>query len=377
MKNHYTYFVLFVLTASFFLLTGYGAGPATVTGASYTGAPGESGVLCSNCHGTPGAYGGVSSNVEIFEQGTSTLATVYTSGTTYDIVVTINHNINTPIGFGFQCVAVDASGTNVGTFQNPSPNAKVVTGAGGVMIAEHSSLSVSNVFEWEWVAPTFLLAVDVTFYSTGAAVNANGSNSGDSGTSLSGTITITSEIVPVELIDFTATNIDNNYHLIEWATATEQNADYFIVEHSLDGKTFTPIADIKAVGNTLERQDYDFRFMQAQNGSNYYRLTQVDKDGLTQLFKTVNVYQFKELELVKLYPIPATTTVNMDIRYQDSGEFNLSITNTAGKVVLEDRVYISEGINSFQLDLSNLLSGTYIVMVTNGESQFTSTILKF
>lgn len=383
MKKLYNISFFAGLIAAFILFTGYGQGPATVIGLSNTGAPGENGLMCANCHGFPGAYGGVNTTVEVFEIGTNTppVGNNYTSGTTYDVQVTVNYNVNTPIGFGFQCVAVDAQGAQVGAFSNPQSNAKIVTLATGVQVAEHNGISVAgqaDVFKFQWTAPNFLLgSVDVTFYSSGAAVNSNSANSGDAGSAVSGTYTMTPTAFPVELIEFKAKNIDNQYHLLEWSTASELDASHFIVEHATDGESFTSITQLNAAGTTSEQQDYEFRFMQPQTGTNYYRLTQVDLDGTTNILKTVTVYHFEGLELVKVYPVPAYSNVSIGVRYSETDDFELSVVDLSGKTLIQKQVTMHLGFNTIDLDLAELPAGSFVLKLSNKKALITSPLLKF
>jgi len=380
MKKIYTLLILSGLVGSYFLISGFGLGPATVQGASYTGAPGELGLICSNCHGSPGSYGGITTLVEVFDQGTTTPVTNYASATTYDVQVTVNHGANVPVGFGFQCVAVDGVGAQVGSFQNPQSNTKIVPLSTGVQVAEHNGISVfgqAHVFKWEWITPVFFNSVDVTFYSTGAAVNSNSANSGDSGSSTSGTLTLTSSSFPVEFIDFTVANLDNKYHLLEWSTASEQEADYFVVEHSMNGESFKSIAQVKAAGTTIERQNYQFRFADPQHGTNYYRLRQVDEDGASHIYKTISAYQFKDLELVKAYPVPTYDDITLEVRYIETSDFTLEIIDPSGKTVKQQQVLFEAGVNTIELDLSDLASGAYHIKLFNGQSLITTPVLKF
>ncbi|NJN35007.1 MAG: T9SS C-terminal target domain-containing protein, partial [Saprospiraceae bacterium] len=63
------------------------------------------------------------------------------------------------------------------------------------------------------------------------------------------------------------------------ATASERNGSHFDVQRSKDGKTFTTIGQVKAVGNSLTLQRYEFSDENPLSGTNYYRLNAVDLDG--------------------------------------------------------------------------------------------------
>ncbi len=45
---------------------------------------------------------------------------------------------------------------------------------------------------------------------------------------------------------------------MNWETSSEQNNDYFLVEHSLDGNTFNSVAKIKGGGTTNEVRKYEY-----------------------------------------------------------------------------------------------------------------------
>lgn len=382
MKTKFTIFTgLFII---FSLLTGYINGPAASVSASFTGAPFENGILCSNCH-SEATYGSISTTIEVFEQGTNIpVDSAYEAGKPYDIQVSVNSTSSVPIGFGFQCVVVDQFGGSIGSFMNPQANTKIVTLPNGIDVAEHNGISIggqSNVFRWEWFSPVFLnnSSINAHFYSTGVAANGNGFPTGDGGSPVSGTIVLEGPLppLPVELIDFSGTNVDNQIHLLEWSTASEQDADYFTLEHSTDDESFKPIAQIAAAGTTIERQDYAFRYTQPSTGVNYYRLVQTDFDGTRNMFKSVSIYQYEPLELVKTYPVPATDVVHLEIRYQKSGLFLLEVIGSSGQCFKEEEINLISGFNSLSLDIKDLPGGFYTINLSDGKSSMMNTIIKF
>ena len=79
--------------------------------------------------------------------------------------------------------------------------------------------------------------------------------------------------LPIELVMF---DIDCDY--IKWATLTETNNDYFIIEKSLDGDEWSSLFMIAGGGNSSKPLSYIVRYSQ-QNEIEYLRLKQVDYDG--------------------------------------------------------------------------------------------------
>jgi fibronectin-binding autotransporter adhesin len=84
--------------------------------------------------------------------------------------------------------------------------------------------------------------------------------------------------LPVQLLSFTAARQGSAVRTA-WATASEKNSAYFIVERSADGRTFSDMQRVVAQGNSFSRYDYAALDTQPLSGTSYYRLRQVDQDG--------------------------------------------------------------------------------------------------
>src|SRR5690606_12112770 len=88
--------------------------------------------------------------------------------------------------------------------------------------------------------------------------------------------------LPVRLKDFTAVAEANKVKL-HWTTLSEQNNNRFDIEHSKDGKDFTFLTSEKGKGTTSSMSDYTFYDLNPYIGTNYYRLTQYDHDGKSEV----------------------------------------------------------------------------------------------
>lgn len=89
--------------------------------------------------------------------------------------------------------------------------------------------------------------------------------------------------LPVELKTFTGTG-KNGYNELSWSTETETYNDYFLLERSTDNASWQPVAQIDGAGTTTETHFYVFPDDHyRRNAINYYRLSQTDLDGTTEL----------------------------------------------------------------------------------------------
>ncbi len=89
--------------------------------------------------------------------------------------------------------------------------------------------------------------------------------------------------LPVELIYFIGDE-HTNHNILKWSTATEHNASHFIVEHSIDGDTWTEISKQPCAGNSTEKIDYSYVDYINTFTFNYYRLLQYDIDGVYKTY---------------------------------------------------------------------------------------------
>jgi len=171
------FFISISLIAVNIILTSSAAGRATAANSGNTGAPSEP-TTCRNCHGS-----GFGTTVAITVKDTSgSSITEYTPGDTLEVEVKVNHT-GRPSKFGFQVVSLNSSNRSVSDWINPSNNTQIAT-AGNRTYAEHDGKSSSSTFSSQWVAPA-KGSGSITFYAGGAAVNNNGSTSGDGGATTS------------------------------------------------------------------------------------------------------------------------------------------------------------------------------------------------
>ncbi|OQY69942.1 MAG: hypothetical protein B6D44_16740 [Ignavibacteriales bacterium UTCHB2] len=126
------------------------------------------------------------------------------------------------------------------------------------------------------------------------------------------------DYVPVELVSFTASVINNDITL-NWTTATETNNAGFQVERSkkLDARSgaWESIEFIKGNGTTTKPHIYSFTDKNLPAGKYQYRLKQIDFDGSFEYSKTVEaeILLPNEFALEQNYPNPFNPSTK--IRY--------------------------------------------------------------
>lgn len=160
---------------------------------------------------------------------------------------------------------------------------------------------------------------------------------------------------PVEWQSFTATPVGSVVQL-DWATASEQNADRFMIERSADGTAFAAIGEQMAAGNSATTQQYQFTDGSPLAGTSYYRLRQLDMDGTAHFSNTVEVAFAPGQTALSLVPNPVAAGQQVTLLGGQGGKTTLSLYTLAGQQVME--IYLGNGVYTASLPV--LPAGLYL-----------------
>ncbi len=171
--------------------------------------------------------------------------------------------------------------------------------------------------------------------------------------------------LPVELLFFRGEPKETKVHLT-WATTSEKENDYFIIEKSLDGKTFSFLGKVKGAGTSNSILNYSLDDLNPGPDVNYYSLTQVDFNG-TQTKKQIIAVRFKATNsyTVDIFPNPFSSDVQIQCLSYGSGPIEIMLYDCLGKAVLQDSKVLRDGANNFLLSTAELASGTYFLVLKN------------
>jgi choice-of-anchor A domain-containing protein len=147
----------------------------------------------------------------------------------------------------------------------------------------------------------------------------------------------------------------DDQHIINWATASEYNSAYYIVQRSYDNERWEDIAQVKS-SNVIQGDQYTAKFKMKQTGNTYYRINQIDLDGASAYSDIVGVFvQDITNHNITIYPNPATDIITLSALPIDG---QITIFNAQGQKVHDTKASLSVSI-----DISNLINGQYIVYI--------------
>ncbi|MBL0246365.1 MAG: T9SS type A sorting domain-containing protein [Sphingobacteriales bacterium] len=170
-----------------------------------------------------------------------------------------------------------------------------------------------------------------------------------------------------------------------WATATEQNIDFYTLKSSANSKNkFETIAQIEAKDNTTTNQnDYQFIDIDAKAlnaTTTYYQLFSTDAlSGQTQLLATasINRQQQQVGNTLKIAAITPLTDGSNQLLFNQatSQATQLSVYDVSARQVVNQT--LAQGITTANFTLPNAgSSGVYFVTVTNGQQTDTKRFVR-
>ncbi|MDC1188891.1 T9SS type A sorting domain-containing protein [Flavobacteriales bacterium] len=166
--------------------------------------------------------------------------------------------------------------------------------------------------------------------------------------------------LPVELIYFKP-ECEEKTITIQWTTASEINNDYFVIQKSLDGATWTAVDSIDGAGNSFTEQNYSYQINNHLHEITYFRLKQVDFDNTTD-YSDVMPCTCEGLEIIGVYPNPSDGEVNYIVQSAQAGTLTLTITDARGRLVNSNQFEIVEGQN-FLKNIIQAEMGKYFISV--------------
>lgn len=184
-------------------------------------------------------------------------------------------------------------------------------------------------------------------------------------------------ILPVVWASFDAQIVGESVD-IEWATVSERNNDYFRVMRSTDGLQWSEIGTVDAIGNSDVRSDYTFVDEQPLQGTNQYKIVQVDQDSRSSESEVVSV-NFdigSKMEWRQVGPIPTADFLDVSFMAPQDESLTFQLVGMDGSILQQRKIDALYGLNKVQLNLSELSSGIYFIRLSGSQGALDRKVIK-
>ncbi|MEN9612616.1 MAG: hypothetical protein RLZZ628_3430, partial [Bacteroidota bacterium] len=193
---------------------------------------------------------------------------------------------------------------------------------------------------------------------------------------LTGTITAAcanAAALPLELVRFEVTKANQQAVDCDWTTLNESNVSHFEVQRSVDGRNFSKIAQVKAIGHSHNAERYHFLDENVPVTSLqtvfYYRLKVNDLDGRFTLSEVRSVvFEGKQQTGItaEVFPNPVLNgkiqiVIQGDVRESNATE--ILLTDLYGRLVYHDFKNVAAPTH-LELDISKEAAGNGVYFLT-------------
>jgi hypothetical protein len=187
------------------------------------------------------------------------------------------------------------------------------------------------------------------------------------------------DALPVNLLAFTGRLVNDDAHL-HWETTSETNNDYFDIERSLDGQTFTPIGRV-AGNNGTTTQTYnwiDAGATRLPSTKLYYRLKIVSTTGEVEHSNIVTLsINTAGSPVVTVTPNPFTSQVNIRLELPAAVRLTLTLSDITGKKLKGESISAQKGNSTISFTgLGRLTQGIYLLAVQYNGQTYTYKLIK-
>lgn len=168
--------------------------------------------------------------------------------------------------------------------------------------------------------------------------------------------------LPVTLLAYQALATSNASISVNWTTGTEQNNAYFLVEKSNDGRNFKPWKKVVGAGFSNQPLHYEVIETNPSVGVNYYRLSQVDKDGRITIFGIKSVAFNNKRADFGISPNPVKQQVSVTFPTQINAALHFVIQSVDGKIIYQS----TESVQGSSVNITlpkTIVAGIYLLTI--------------
>ncbi|MBK7567286.1 MAG: T9SS type A sorting domain-containing protein [Bacteroidetes bacterium] len=173
-------------------------------------------------------------------------------------------------------------------------------------------------------------------------------------------LTCTDLALPVELSQFSATEVGIHTAKLSWSTHSELNNAGFQVEKSINGSDFDSIGFVEGNGTSTFSHDYLF-YDENFVYTSYYRLKQLDFTGKTGYSNIVSLEnKHPNQSVISLFPNPAINTITLSSIGSDP-LISFEIKDITGRILFRKEAETNAGVYNTTIPIQFLDAGIYFL----------------
>ena len=182
--------------------------------------------------------------------------------------------------------------------------------------------------------------------------------------------------LPVTLTQFSANNIEEKIQAV-WETSSEINCSHYLVERSPDGRSFESAGRVNSLNIATRRNNYSFTDLLPLEGTSYYRLAMIDKDGSVSYSRTVAVTVKASATFMMNALALSLSNANLkfSVNSNKAQTLQLAMSDVSGRIILSTPLQVQRGANNIEKIAGVLSTGIYYVRLINNNEIITRPVM--
>lgn len=175
--------------------------------------------------------------------------------------------------------------------------------------------------------------------------------------------------LPLILLSFSGVQ-ENHFVKLNWNVNSDNDIDYFEIWSADHNDEYNKLNEVPAI---LYQSTYSFRDSRMLNGSMYYKLRVVMKDGSYFFSKIILINKdISSLSSLIIAPSPAYDYATVFVQVKEKSKLQFIITGTEGKIAGSFYFPADRGMNTVPINLDQLASGAYVLSCFDGKGKISS-----
>ncbi|MFT3678604.1 MAG: T9SS type A sorting domain-containing protein [Chitinophagaceae bacterium] len=183
-------------------------------------------------------------------------------------------------------------------------------------------------------------------------------------------------VLTTDLLAFNGKLVDDHASLF-WSASKEEGLVSYIVEKSLDGRSFYAISTLSGHHNGASVNTYSFKDPEMLNGKAWYRIVLNTESNRRKISAVIQLNRNMEAYAFGNVINPFSHTLRFDVVLKTSSPLTIDLIDLNGKLVRREKQLAYAGVNSLQLtETDGLAAGLYTLRVSNGSQVITKRVMK-
>jgi hypothetical protein len=176
--------------------------------------------------------------------------------------------------------------------------------------------------------------------------------------------------LPLDITMFSGQQVNKQIDL-SWTTAQELNNDHFEIERSSDGIHYNQVGSMPSKLHTSSiSTDYTFTDPGPANGTNFYRLKEVNIPGSSNYSDVIAVkFNNPLISIVSINPNPVSSLLNIACNANEATAVTCNFYNSEGRLVRSIATHFNSGQNNISSDVSDLPAGIYFIVLSRPDER--------